>query len=192
MVENVVHERVYCFVCAEDGVKTPQLALALLYCVLLRLTGHRLVLVINAAERCLVELEVYHSALVEHRACSTIGHRLRHIVNIYVVAEHLSCRAVFLRDGRTRKANVGGIWQRVTHSACCSNLHSTFAVDLLGQSVLATMCLVGNYDYISACREGFFALLELLHRGKEYTVCLALTQQFAKVLAAIGLYRRLA
>ena len=191
MVEDIAHQRVYRFVCSEYRVEASELSFALFDCILLRLVSHCLVLVVYATECCLVEVQIYHATFVEHRSCSTICHRLRHIVNIYVVAKHLACRTVFLRNRRTRKADVCGIRQRVSHSSCCSHLHSTLAVNLLGQSVLATMRLIGHNHDISACRERLLALLELLHRGEEYAIRLTLAQQFSEVLATLGLYGRL-
>ena len=96
VTDDVGYQRVDGFVRSEQRIDTSQLAFAFLYSILFRLVCHGIVFGINATEHRLVQVEVYHAALVEDRTSGTVTHRLRHVVDIDIVAKDLACRAVAL------------------------------------------------------------------------------------------------
>ena len=51
---------------------------------------------IQLAQSFLVQIQVYHTTLVIHRSCSTIGHGLCHIIHVDIIAKHLLGVAIAL------------------------------------------------------------------------------------------------
>ena len=69
-----------------------------------------------------------HAAFIIDRAGRAILHRLRHIVNVDVIAEHLAGVAVFDGDGRSRKSDKGGVRECVMQNPRVADRHAGFLV----------------------------------------------------------------
>ena len=90
--------------------------------------GHLLQRVIgrvNQAERVLIEFQMDHAAFVVDRAGSAILYCLGHVINVDVIAEHLSGIAVFDGNRRARKADKGGVRECVVQNTCVADYNSS-------------------------------------------------------------------
>ena len=135
---------------AENRIDTAQFAVALLYRILFRLCGHCVVFGIYPLQRLLVEFQIYYSAFVENRARCTVLHRLRHVVNIDIVSEHLPRGAVFHGNRRTCKPYERGIRKSISdHTRSSDPYASGFCIHPLFEPVLAAVRLIGHHDYVA-------------------------------------------
>ena len=139
-------------------------------------------------------------ALVVDRAGGAVRHRLGHVVDVDVIAEHLPGVPVPGRDGGAGKAHIGGIGQRLPDDAGVAH-HGAgllFALGVLLQhqlflkAVLAAVGLVCHHHDVPPFGQRLFAPLELEHGGENNAVGLSAVQQLFQVLLALGLHRGLA
>ena len=146
--------------------------------------GHLLQRVIgrvNQAERVLIEFQMNHAAFVVDRSCRAVLYRLRHIVNVDVIAEHLAGVAVFDGNRRSRKADKGGVRECVMQNPRVADRHAGFLVAFgilrhdhpLVKAVLPAVGFVCHDHNVAAFGQRLLATLKLEKRGKDDTVCLA-------------------
>ena len=107
---------------------------------------------VQQAQLVLVEVQVDDAALVVHGPCSTVGHSLRHVVHVDVVAEHLLRVAVAVGDGRAREAHEHGVGQRLAHQSREALPHPLALLVPMLLAVLRAVRLVGDYDDVAAVR----------------------------------------
>ncbi len=95
VAENVAHQRVDGFVIAEDRLHFTERMLAFPHDLRLGMLRHPVVFLVDELQRGLVQLQLHDAAFIINRSGGAVLDRLRHIVNVYVVAEHLAGVAVF-------------------------------------------------------------------------------------------------
>ena len=79
----------------ENGFHLSKLMLAFLNNFGVGVMRHYIIFGVDKAQSVLVEFEMNNSALVINRSGSTVLYRLRHIVNIDIISEHLAGAFVF-------------------------------------------------------------------------------------------------
>ena len=200
MAQNVADQRVDGLVRAQDGLHLAQFLFAFLDGVGIRVLGHRIVFLVDQAQGFPVQLQVDDAALIVDRAGRAVLHRLGHVVNVDVIAEHLPRAPVFGGDRGAREPDVGRVGQAVADDAGGADggadLQLALVVlardDFLGQAVLPPMGLIRQNHDVATLGQGLAGLLKLLHRGKDNAVCLPVGQQRSQMLSALGLPGRLA
>ncbi len=161
MVKDIAHQRVDGFIIAEYGFHLPKGALAFLHDIRVGIVGHNIIFRIYELQRSLVQLQLYNTAFIIDGSGCAILDCLRHIINIYVITEHFTGAAVFGRDGRAGKSNVGSVRQTVSDDSCRTNytLCDFFALIilryfyLLSQTVLSTVGFVCHNHNVSSVRQ---------------------------------------
>ena len=97
VVYDVCHEVVDGHVVAQQGIHVRHLFLVFLkVCLCCSFVSQLVILGVYLGEYLVIELQLYHAAFVIHRARSTVIHRLRHVIYVDVVAEHLACVPVLV------------------------------------------------------------------------------------------------
>ena len=161
--------------------------------------GHLLQRVIgrvNQAERVLIEFQMNHAAFVVDRSCRAVLYRLRHIVNVDVIAEHLAGVAVFDGNRRSRKADKGGVRECVMQYPRIADRHAGFfvSVGILGhdhplvKTVLPAVGFVCHDHNVAAFGQRLLSPLKLEKGGKDNAVCLAPGKQGFQMLLAFRLH----
>ena len=79
----------------ENGFHLSKLMLAFLNNFGICIVRHYIIFGVDKVQSVLVKLEMYNSALVINRSGCTVLYRLRHIVNVDIIAEHLAGAFVF-------------------------------------------------------------------------------------------------
>ena len=106
VVQDVIHQGGDGLVIPQDGLHLAQFLFALFDHIGIGVLGHQVILGVNEPQGVLVQLQVDDSALIVNRAGSTILHRLGHVVDVDIVAEHLSGAAVLGGNRSAGKADV--------------------------------------------------------------------------------------
>ena len=135
------------------------------------------------------------AALVIHRSRCPVLDRLRHIVDVDIIAEHLTRVAVFDGYRRTRKPDESRIWKRIADNTRVAHndmsLFLAFFVlgknDFLFKSVLSPVGFVGDDNDVAPFGKRLFAFIELEHRSKYDAVCRSPFQKALQMLFAFRL-----
>ncbi len=151
---------------------------------------------VNQAECVLIKFQMNHAAFVVNRSGRAVLHRLRHVINIDVIAEHRTGVAVFGRNGRSRKADKGGVRECVVQYPRVADCHAGFlvAVGILGhhhplvKAVLPAVGFVCHDHNVAAFGQRLLAPLKLEKGGKDDTVCLTPGKQGFQMLLAFRLH----
>ena len=142
-------------------------------------------------EDLVVQLEFDNAAFVIDRASRTIFNRLRHIVNVDIVAEHFGGVAVVAANGRSSESDKTSVRKAIADNASSTldPMRNQIALvilrclDFFSQAVLTTVRFVRNHDDIAAVRKRLVRFFKLLHRRKDDAVRLAPVQQRFQMLA---------
>ena len=137
-----------------------------------------------------------HAAFIIDRSCRAVLYRLRHVVNIDVIAEHLAGVAVFDGNRRTRKADKGGVRKCVMQNPRIADRRAGFlvAVGILGhhnplvKTVLPAVGFVCHDHNVAAFGERLFSTLKLEKSRKNNAVCLTSGKQSFQMLLAFRLH----
>ena len=127
-----------------------------------------------------VEVEVHHAALVVDGAGGAVVHRLTHVVDVDVVAEHLLRVSVTVADRRAREADKRGAWQGFAHLLAEALLHCQALHVPVLIAVLRAVGLVGHHDDVAAGGECRVAFFKLLNGGEDDSPTLSVAQQIAQ------------
>ena len=95
MVENIANKRIDRVVVAENSFHLSKLFFALFNHFGIGILGHNVVFGVNQLQRLFIKIKFDNTALIVNRAGSTVLDSLSHIVNVYVIAEHLTSASVF-------------------------------------------------------------------------------------------------
>ena len=115
MFNDVLTQRVDDLGRTQNSIQIRKVALACIDGLGVGLLGELLVLVIDLGKDALVKLERDNTALVEHGARCVILHGLRHVIDIDIVAKHLTSRAVIDGNGRTGETDERRVRQSSTN-----------------------------------------------------------------------------
>ena len=197
MLQNIAHQRINCFIIAEDCFHAAQIMLTALNYPGICILRHDVIFLINQLQRCCIEFQLDNTALIVNRACGTILHRLCHIVNVDVVAEHLTGTAILCRDRRSCKTDICCIGQAVADNArrADNNFRNFFAgligchLDLFRQTILPSVRFVCHNNNVAAVRETLEGFLEFLHGREDDAVCFSACKQRFQMLAAFCMNR---
>ena len=178
MIQYVIHQRMDGVFIAQNRVHPGKIPLAFLYNFRVRLFGQRIKFRVNYRQRVLIQTKFHYPALVIYRARRAVLDRLRHIVNVDIIAEDFPCAAVFGGNRRPRKTDVRRVWKAVANDSGGS--HDSFRYlfprlvlcnpDLFRQTILPPVGLVRHYHQIAAFRKAVERLLKLLHGGKDNSI----------------------
>ena len=124
----------------------------------------------------LVEVEVHHATLVIHRSCSSVLHRLCHVIHVDVIAKHLSCVLLSGRDRSACKSYETCPGQCLSHLQCHTLLHHLLLGIPCLFAILRAVSLVGHHDDILPIRKRFVALGEFLYSGEYYSSAFSFLQ----------------
>ena len=125
---------------------------------------------VELLERVGVEVQGHNAALVVDRDRRLVLHRLGHVVDVDVAAEHLLGVPAVECNRRAGKADVGGVRQGVAHLLCSPYRHRAVVLDGLSETVLAAVGFVDHHHDVAAIAERLVALRELLHCGEDDAV----------------------
>ena len=138
-----------------------------------------------------------HAAFVVDRSCRAVLYRLRHIVNVDVIAEYLAGVAVFDGNRRSRKADKGGVRECVMQNPRIADRHTGFfvSVGILGhhnplvKTVLPAVGFVCHDHNVAAFGKRLLSLFKFEQCSKDNAVCLAPGKQDFQMFFAFGLHR---
>ena len=161
--------------------------------------GHLLQCVIgriNQTKRVLIEFQMNHTAFVVDWAGGAVLHRLRHIVNVDVITEHLSDIAVFDRNRRPRKSDKGCVRKRIVQNARVADYNTGFLVAIgilrhhyaFVKSVLPTMRFVCHNHNVVALGKRLLSLFKFEQCSKDNAVCFASSKQGFQMFFVFGLH----
>ena len=156
------------------------------------IVGVLLVCPVELLESVGIEVQGHNAALVVDRHRRLVLHRLGHVVDVDVAAEHLLRVPPVERDRCAGEADVGGVREGVAHLLGRPDGNGAVILDGLGEAVLAAMGLVDHHHDVAAVAERLVAFRELLHGGEDDSVCLPALQEPPQVLAGGCLHRCLA
>ena len=138
-----------------------------------------------------------HAAFVVDRAGSAILYCLGHVINVDVIAEHLSGIAVFDGNRRARKADKGGVRECVVQNTCVADYNTCFLVAIgilrhhyaFVKSILSAMRFVCHNNNITALGKRLLSLFKFEQCSKDNAVCFASGQQGFQMFFAFSLHR---
>ena len=161
MLEDVLHQRINRRIIPEHRLHLPEITLTLLDYLRIRLLCHTVILRIDQCQGLGIQFQLHHTALIVDRSRRAILHRLCHIVDVDIVAEHLARTAILCRDRRPRKADIRHIRQTVPNDtrradhAFCDFLPFLIVrkTNPLRQTILPTVRLIRHHDNITPFRQ---------------------------------------
>ena len=200
MDDNILAQGLNGRICPQHTLHLPQHLFAFFNRCSVRLLFQCVVGRINQGQCILVEVEFDNPAFIVDRSGCAILHRLRHVININIIAKNFASVSVFCRNGCSRKAYVGCVRQGIVDDSRIANhgIRFLFALlvflhdDFFIKAILSAVGFVCHHHNIPPLRQRTLATLKLEHRGKNDAVRLPSIQQFTQIFLAGRLNRCLA
>ena len=131
---------------------------AFLYNFTICIQRHQIIFSINQPQCCLIKIQSDNTTFIINRSCCTILNRLRHIIDIDIIAKDLPRTTVFCRNRCSCKTNICSIRQCITNKSSCTN--NTFCyfltrfilcnLNFFSKSILPSMCFIRhNYNIMT-------------------------------------------